>query len=171
MRFNENKINLINLLKKTNKINLEQLLDFLNIPNVKYLFVWLSNLPDNYPVKLEGEYLVLESNISEKQLIAVIEKLLLQLDAKHTITIDDVLKVKNFFSNLKVNIRITMKQLEKELDLHEDKLDYIILFLLSKVPKFVKYEVDEEYFVRKDYDISEIDVTEFSEFIEDMSNF
>ena len=45
------------------------------------------------------------------------------------------------------------------------------MIVLSKVPKFVKYEVDEEYFVRKDYDISEIDVTEFSEFIEDMSNF
>ena len=170
IRFNEQQINLINLLKKTNRIKLDHLIDYLNIPNTKYLLVWLSNLPDDHPVKLEGDSLALNPHISERQLKSFIENLLLQLDAKFTITQDDVKKVKDFFSDLRPNIRITMKQLEKTVDLTDEKIDYIILFLLSKVPKFVNYNVEEEYFVRRDFDI-DVGIADFPEFIEDMSNF
>ena len=53
---------------------------------------------------------------------------------------------------------------------YDEKIDYIVLFLLSKVPKFVNYDIDGEFFVRRDYDI-DVGIADFPEFIEDMGNF
>ena len=141
MRFNDLHLKLNNLLKKTNKIKLVQLLEYLDIPHTKYLLTWLSNLPDDYPIKLEDDSFILNPNITDKQLQMVISNLLLKLDAKYTITLEDVEKVRKFFADLHANIRITMKQVENEMGLSEDKIDYIILFLLSKVPRFLHYNV------------------------------
>lgn len=165
IKLHEQELNLQKLLTKTNKIAISQLIEYMQIQEkANKLLVWLAEQPHDSPVKLEGEYLILNSNITPKQVSEIIRSLMTYLDAKNTITQADVDKVTHFFSILNSNIKITMKRLEEELDLPEEKIDYIILFLLSKNPSFVNYKVDEGVFVRKDYDLR-VDTSDFRDYL------
>lgn len=67
--------NLVILLKKSEKLTINQLMNVLNLNNSKPLLMWLINLPENYPIRLEGDAMVLNKNISDDQIKKVIESL------------------------------------------------------------------------------------------------